>query len=66
MVAIYGRAEVLAELPNMGQGRRGLSNPRLRVLLWGHYRIVYLPVDDGTVQIVGVFHGATELKRHFR
>jgi plasmid stabilization system protein ParE len=33
-------------------------------MLWGHYRIVYLRRESDEVHILGVFHGAMELKRY--
>jgi toxin ParE1/3/4 len=66
VVAVYRRAQELADFPSMGQALPGFRDPSLRVLLWGHYRIVYRPVGAERIDILGVFHGAMDLKRHFR
>jgi len=34
------------------------SGREVRILIWGHYRIVYLVRSNDDVHIVGVFHGA--------
>lgn len=39
--SIYQRAQILAEFPAAGQVHRSASGRDVRVLLWGHYRIVY-------------------------
>ncbi len=45
-----------------------LYQPRMfagvRLLLYGHYRILYLPQQGGDIYIRGVFHGALEPRRH--
>jgi toxin ParE1/3/4 len=66
VVAIFKRGHGLAEFPAMGQALPGFRDPKLRVLLWGHYRIVYRPVGADELHVLGVFHGAMDLKRHFR
>jgi len=40
-------------------------HPAVRVLLYGRYRIVY-KVEGANVYILGVFHGALDLKRHLQ
>lgn len=50
----------------MGHQYQPRKFPRVRILLYGRYRILYLPEQDGTIYILGVFHGALELKRHFK
>jgi plasmid stabilization system protein ParE len=36
----------------------------IRVLLHGHYRIAYLIKPDGTIDILGVFHGSLDIDRY--
>lgn len=62
--AIYRRAQILGQFPELGHVYRTPSGRTARVLLWGHYRIVYLHRPDDEVHIVGVFHGAMELKHY--
>ncbi|MGH9884644.1 MAG: type II toxin-antitoxin system RelE/ParE family toxin, partial [bacterium] len=52
--------------PRWGTCTEPRKYPRVRILLYGHYRILYLPEQDGIIYILGVFHGAMELKRHFK
>ena len=40
--------------------------PKVRILLYGHYRVLYLPEASGDIYVLGIFHGALELKRHFK
>jgi plasmid stabilization system protein ParE len=62
--SIYRRAQILAQFPALGHVYRTPSGREARILLWGHYRIVYIQRADDEVHIVGVFHGAMELKRY--
>jgi plasmid stabilization system protein ParE len=59
----YDRAQLLARFPELGY-RYGPSNRQVRVLLSDHYRIAYLVRDGGTIDILGVFHGALDLDRY--
>ena len=64
--SIYARAQVLEQFPKLGQSYRTQSGRDARILMWGHYRIVYLQPDEHEVHIVGVFHGAMELEHYLR
>ena len=64
--SIYQRAQILKEFPQLGQAYRSASGRELRILLWGHYRIVYRLMSDGPVHIIGVFHGAMKLENYVR
>jgi plasmid stabilization system protein ParE len=59
--SLYKRAEILAGFPEIGHVHTTPSGRSVRILLWGHYRIVYLRRDE-EVHILGVFHGAMNLK----
>ena len=63
--SIFDRAQILATFPELGHKYRSPSGRDVRILLWGHYRIVYIKTDDD-VHIVGVFHGAMELDQYLR
>lgn len=63
---IFDRAHLLLEFSEMGHLYQPMKFPKVRILLYGHYRVLYLPEVGGNVYILGVFHGALELKRHFK
>lgn len=60
---IFDRTQLLREFPEMGH-RYWASTRNVRILLYGHYRITYLIAVDGTIEILGVFHGALDLARY--
>ena len=60
---IFDRAQLLKDFPEMGH-RYWASSRNVRILLFGHYRITYLIAGDGTIEILGVFHGALDLARY--
>ena len=64
--SIYERAQILKDFPLAGQAYRSSSDRELRILLWGHYRIVYLVRPDGEVHVLGVFHGAMRLENYLK
>ena len=64
VVGIYERVGILDEFPEAGQ-IVDFAKPRLRVLLYGHYRIVYRLEDSDRAEILGVFHGALDLRHYF-
>jgi plasmid stabilization system protein ParE len=61
---LYRRAEILAEFPDIGHTYTSPSGRQVRILLWSHYRIVYTRHSPGEVRILGVFHGAMDLKQY--
>ena len=62
--AIYQRAEILDNFPLIGQRLLDWPDRHIRVLLYGHYRIAYLIKEDKTIDILGVFHGALNIKKY--
>ena len=62
--SIYQRAQILERFPLVGYACRSPSSRDLRMLLWGHYRIVYFVRADDEVDIVGVFHGAMRFEQY--
>ncbi len=61
---IYERAQVLSEFPQIGHRYEGISEREVRILLYGHYRIAYLITSEGDIDILGVFHGALDIRRY--
>jgi len=60
---IYDRTQDLKRFPQLGS-RYAASVRHVRVILYGHFRIAYLIKDDGTIDILGVFHGALDITRY--
>jgi len=62
---IYDKAQMLREFPELGQKYRSEPEGDIRILLYGHYRVVYLIRADEFIDILGVFHGALDIDRYF-
>lgn len=62
---VYQKAELLKELPEMGYRLSSYRKKNIRVLLYGHYRIIYEIEKNRDINILGVLHGALDLKKHF-
>ena len=60
---IYERVQDLTRFPEIGS-RYAASSRRVRILLYGHYRIAYLIKDDGNIDVLGVFHGSLDITRY--
>ena len=52
------------EFPDIGHTYTTPSGRTVRILLWSHYRIVYVRQPPDEVRILGVFHGAMDLKQY--
>jgi toxin ParE1/3/4 len=59
---IFETAQILRTFPEIGH-RYFTSSRNVRILLYGHYRIAYLIKADGSIDILGVFHGALDIER---
>jgi len=42
------------------------ENENIRMILYGHYRIVYKIVTEKRIDILGVYHGTLDIKKHFK
>ena len=62
--AIFQKAQLLRDYPQVGHRYLPRADREIRVLLHGHYRIAYLIKPDGNIDILGVFHGALEIERY--
>jgi plasmid stabilization system protein ParE len=60
---IYGRVQDLIQFPQLGY-RYAASSRHVRILLHEQYRIAYLLKDDGSIDILGVFHGALDISKY--
>lgn len=63
---IVERVDELASFPELGQRLAHRSMRGVRLLLYGHYRIVYRVAGSELVEILGVYHGALDLERRLR
>lgn len=61
---LVDRVEVLKTFPEIGQRYEDIQDREVRILLYGHYRIAYLVTDERDVQLLGVFHGALDIRRY--
>ncbi len=61
---IVDRVEVLSTFPEIGQRYDGVTDREVRILLYGHYRIAYLVTRERDVKLLGIFHGALDIKRY--
>lgn len=64
--SIFQRAQVLKEFPRIGHRYEDYAAAKIRILLYGHYRIAYFIKSKAEIVILGVFHGALDLERHLR
>ena len=58
----YDAALSLDELGERGRIVPEFHNPAIRELLVGAYRLIYR-VNNGTIDVLGVIHGARDLRR---
>lgn len=61
---IFRKVQLLSEFPEIGYHYREEIEGDIRVLLYGHYRIAYLFQRPNIIEILGIFHGALEMKRY--
>jgi plasmid stabilization system protein ParE len=61
---IYRKVQILAEFPEIGYRYQVETEGNISVILYGHYRIAYLFRRPDMVEILGVFHGALDMKRY--
>jgi plasmid stabilization system protein ParE len=63
---IREKAQILKSFPEIGGIYQNLDRKDVRVIYYTHYRIAYLIVDPQRIDILGVFHGAMELKNYIK
>lgn len=61
---IYEKARVLIEHPEIGHKYQTISGRKVRILLYGHYRITCLIKESGNIDILGIFHGSLDIDRY--
>ena len=63
---IYHKTDVLEDFPEIGYRLLDYPHRHVRVLLYGHYRIVYVIKKNDRIDVLGVFHGALDFKRYLQ
>lgn len=63
---IREKAQILKQFPEIGGIYPDLDRKDIRVIYYTHYRIAYIIVDPQRIDILGVFHGAMELKNYIK
>jgi plasmid stabilization system protein ParE len=63
VLGIYKKIQILSEFPKIGHLYQMENEKEIRTLLYGHYKIAYLILDEETVEIVGVAHGSMPIDR---
>ena len=64
VTGIYQKAQILLKFPEIGYSYRDETDGRIKILLYGHYRITYLIKDKNQIDILGVFHGALDIEKY--
>lgn len=63
---VLQKAKLLEKFPEIGHHLSDFPERNVRVLLYGHYRIVYTIKNGEQIDILGVFHGALDLKKYLK
>lgn len=62
--AIYDRVQMLEAFPELGFRYEKIQDRNVRIYLYGHYKIAYCINPNGSIDILGVFHGALDISRY--
>ena len=63
---IRQKVTLLETHPRLGQRYELITDREVREIIYGHYRIPYLIIDESRIDVVGVFHGAMEIERYLK
>ena len=63
---IYEKIYVLQNFPRIGYLHKELLGKEIRIIFFGHYRIVYMLENNDIVEILGIFHGAMEFENYLK
>ena len=61
---LFELVESLDRFPERGFVHRTRSGHKVRIVLYGHFRVVYRIGSGGNVSVIGIFHGAMDLPRY--
>jgi toxin ParE1/3/4 len=60
---IYNKAQILKDHPELGHKYESPDKENIRILLYGHYRITYVILNN-RIDILGVFHGSLDIEKY--
>jgi toxin ParE1/3/4 len=60
---IYAKTQLLRQHPRMGQRYELIVDREIREIIFGHYRIPYLIVDESRIEIIG---GAMDIEQYLK
>lgn len=60
---IYNKAQILKNHPELGHKYESPEKENIRILLYGHYRITYVILNN-RIDILGVFHGSLDIEKY--
>ncbi len=60
---IYDRAQILSNQPLAGRIVREFDDPKIRELIIGNYRLVYLIINEESIEILRIYNSARLLKK---
>ena len=61
---IYLKVEIRKRFPESGYRYARYPEFHIRIMLYGHYRIVYLIHADKSIDILGVFHSSLDMDKY--
>ena len=64
--SIQKKARLLQQFPRLGAVYPEITDREIQIIYYTHYRIAYLIVNEQRIDILGVFHGAMELRKYLR
>lgn len=56
----------MADFPEIGYRYHRWPDTHIRILLHDQYRIAYVLKENGDIDILGIFHGAMDIKRYLK
>ncbi len=63
---IFKKVQILRQHPRLGQRYERIEDREVREIIYGHYRIPYLILNEFRIDILGVFHGAMNIDEYLK
>lgn len=61
---IFEEVKILKMFPLIGYLYETTSNDHIRILMYGHYKIAYLVVNENKIDIVGIYHSLMDISKY--